>query len=474
MGAASLLRSRHGLLLCLLQLVFIVLYGTLVIYHPDADEAAGTYSGTETAHDAAPHARTYPMFQDVHIMIFIGFGFLMTFLKRYGLSSVSLNFLIAALVLEWAILVNGFFHLHHGLIEVDIISLLSADFTAAAVLISFGVVLGKTSPSQLIVMALFEVPVFVINEVIGRKYLIVSDMGDSMFVHAFGAYFGLAVSFVLYRKDSNSSNAGSNSVSDLFSMIGTLFLWCFWPSFNSALAVSDDQHRGIINTYLSLAASCVVSFAVSALMSKEGKTTMEHVQNATLAGGVAIGTAADMVVRPYGALLVGSIAGAISVLGYEVFTPALAKHCRLHDTCGVHNLHGLPGVLAGMVGAIMAAIASVDQYNASLYTIFPARAPAANTTDWSLATERLGVPAPLGPARSAAAQGGLQMVALVITLVMAVVGGLLTGLVMKLKLWDQLEADDLYSDKRFFVVHDEHAHEATNGHGGDQERDTRM
>ena len=49
----------------------------------------------------------------------------------------------------------------------------------------------------------------------------VADMGDSMFVHAFGAYFGLAVSFVLYRPDSSdSANSGSSAVSDLFSMIG--------------------------------------------------------------------------------------------------------------------------------------------------------------------------------------------------------------------------------------------------------------
>jgi hypothetical protein len=26
----------------------------------------------------------YSMFQDIHVMIFVGFGFLMTFLKRYG------------------------------------------------------------------------------------------------------------------------------------------------------------------------------------------------------------------------------------------------------------------------------------------------------------------------------------------------------------------------------------------------------
>ena len=44
---------------------------------------------------------------DVHSMMFVGFGFLMTFLKRYGFSSISFNFLIAAYVLEWALLVRG-------------------------------------------------------------------------------------------------------------------------------------------------------------------------------------------------------------------------------------------------------------------------------------------------------------------------------------------------------------------------------
>lgn len=43
-------------------------------------------------------------------MIFIGFGFLMTFLKRYGYSAVGLNFLIAAITLQWATLCQGFFH----------------------------------------------------------------------------------------------------------------------------------------------------------------------------------------------------------------------------------------------------------------------------------------------------------------------------------------------------------------------------
>ena len=49
--------------------------------------------------------------------------------------------------------------------------MLGADFAAATVLISFGVLIGKTSPLQLIVMALIEIVLFFGNEIIGRKYL---------------------------------------------------------------------------------------------------------------------------------------------------------------------------------------------------------------------------------------------------------------------------------------------------------------
>lgn len=49
-------------------------------------------------------------FQDVHVMIFVGFGFLMTFLKRYGFGAVGFNFIIAAFGLQWALLMQGWFH----------------------------------------------------------------------------------------------------------------------------------------------------------------------------------------------------------------------------------------------------------------------------------------------------------------------------------------------------------------------------
>jgi hypothetical protein len=41
------------------------------------------------------------------------------------------------------------------------------------------------------------------------------------------------------------------------------------------------------------------------------------------------------------------------------------------DTCGVHNLHGMPAVASALFSAIFAYFATKDAYGDSLYTIFP-------------------------------------------------------------------------------------------------------
>lgn len=53
------------------------------------------------------------VFQDVHVMIFIGFGFLMTFLRRYGFSSVGFNFLLSAATLQWGLVTEGLINKGH-------------------------------------------------------------------------------------------------------------------------------------------------------------------------------------------------------------------------------------------------------------------------------------------------------------------------------------------------------------------------
>ena len=41
-------------------------------------------------------------------------------------------------------------------------------------------------------------------------------------------------------------------------------------------------------------------------------------QNACLSGGVAAGAIADLMLQPYGSVIIGSVAGILSTVGYQV------------------------------------------------------------------------------------------------------------------------------------------------------------
>lgn len=125
-------------------------------------------------------------------MIFIRFGVLILFLKKYACSSLTYTMLLSVIVIQWHILVNGYFNnVFDGdwkKIELSITNFILADFAAASVLISFGAILGQvTKPAQLIIISLCDVIFYSINEEVG-KVLHISDIGGSMIIHAFGAY----------------------------------------------------------------------------------------------------------------------------------------------------------------------------------------------------------------------------------------------------------------------------------------------
>lgn len=50
-------------------------------------------------------------FEDVHLMVFVGYGFLFIFLKRYGFSGLGFNFIIGTVAIQWSIVTEGFFKL---------------------------------------------------------------------------------------------------------------------------------------------------------------------------------------------------------------------------------------------------------------------------------------------------------------------------------------------------------------------------
>ncbi|XP_047217837.1 ammonium transporter Rh type B [Girardinichthys multiradiatus] len=445
----------------ILEIILIILFGVLVEYDHDTDAKLFNKDMTDskanehhghaagTSHNISSHNAEYendfyyryPSFQDVHVMIFIGFGFLMTFLQRYGFSSVGFNFLIAAFSLQWATLMQGFLHgLHDGKIAIGVESMINADFCTGSVLISFGAVLGKTSPLQLLIMAIFEVTLFSVNEFILLSLLGTRDAGGSMTIHTFGAYFGLMVTRILYRPNLDKSKHKNSSVyhSDMFAMIGTIYLWMFWPSFNSAITEhGDPQHRTAMNTYYSLAACTLSTYAMSALTAHDGKLDMVHIQNAALAGGVAAGTAGEMMLTPFGSMIVGFLAGIISVLGFKYLSPILEAKLKIQDTCGVHNLHGMPGILGAIVGAITASVVPKEVYGNGLKKVFPDVADGVRDTSY---------------------QGAMQAASIAVTLGIALFGGLLVGFILKLPMLGAPRDNACFEDNIYWEVPGEEHH----------------
>jgi len=116
--------------------------------------------------------------------------------------------LLAMFAIQWNVLVEGYIELlhehgsavgiyNHQLHHLDVTTLIKADFCAASVLISMGGVLGKLTHSQMLFMAFFEVIFYSINQYIVFVQFLAIDMGGSIVIHMFGAYFGLAVSYVV-------------------------------------------------------------------------------------------------------------------------------------------------------------------------------------------------------------------------------------------------------------------------------------
>uniref|UniRef100_A0A8C5DWH9 Ammonium transporter AmtB-like domain-containing protein n=1 Tax=Gouania willdenowi TaxID=441366 RepID=A0A8C5DWH9_GOUWI len=420
------------------QTAMIILFGVFIRYNEESDTHWVEYRKENNLSDIQNDFYfRYPSFQDVHVMIFVGFGFLMTFLQRYSFGAVGFNFLIAAFGLQWALLMQGWFHsldYTDGKIKIGVENLINADFCVAGCLIAYGAVLGKVSPVQLLVLTLFGITLFAVEEYIILDLIHAKDAGGSMVIHTFGGYYGLSISWMLYRPNLDQSNRLQSSVyhSDVFAMIGTLFLWMFWPSFNSAITDhGDGQHRAAINTYLALASTVLTTVAVSSLFQKHGKLDMVHIQNSTLAGGVAVGTAAEFMLMPYGSLIVGFCCGIISTLGYIFLTPFMEKYLKIQDTCGIHNLHAMPGVIGGIVGAITAAAATESVYGAEgLRNTFDFEGEFAD--------------------RSTSKQGGHQAAGLCVAICFGVGGGILVGFILRLPIWGDPADDNCFNDEPYW------------------------
>jgi ammonium transporter Rh len=312
----------------------------------------------------------------IHIMamLLIGFGFLMVFVKKYGRSALTATFLLVSISLPLYFLIHtsALFHEHGTEIE----ELILAEFAAASLLIAAGAVLGRLKMFQYIILGLIFVPFYMLNEWViienglGLIKDGVADTGGSIVIHAYGALFGLAVAMSMTTKKELEKPIEADATSDRYSILGSMVLWVFWPSFCAALVPLEAIPHTVVNVFLALCGSTLITYIVS--ISIRGKINIADIANAALAGGVAIGSTCDHATH-IEALVIGLLAGAISTIGFAIIQGKQKKLMKIVDTCGVTNLHGLPGLLGGFAAMVVVnGLNTADQLSAIFITIVSA------------------------------------------------------------------------------------------------------
>jgi ammonium transporter Rh len=316
--------------------------------------------GNATELDHVIEVQKYNRAIHIMAMLLAGFGFLMVFVKKYGRSAVTATYLLVSVALPLYILKDSLGIMGGSGTEID--SLILAEFAAASLLICAGAPLGRLKMGQYMLLALLFIPCYALNEwiILDHGFGLIApgsfvDTGGSVVIHAFGAIFGLGVIMTMTSKEEFDISIESDVTSDRFSLLGSMILWLFWPSFCAALVPPELIPHTAINVILALSGATIATYFACIFL--RGKIDAADIANASLAGGVAIGSTCDLASFPQ-AFFVGIIAGALSTFGFAILQSKIEKVLKGIDTCGVMNLHGMPGLFGGF-----AAIFIVDGIN---------------------------------------------------------------------------------------------------------------
>jgi len=165
-------------------------------------------------------------------------------------------------------------------------------------------------------------------------------------VHAVGGWIGLAAVLLLgprmnrYRKDGAISAHPPSSIP--FLALGAWVLTVGWFGFNVMSAQTLDKISGLVavNSLMAMAGGTLVAVLM-------GRNDPGFAYNGPLAGLVAVCAGSDLM-HPYGALVVGGVAGLIFVTMFTL----TQNRWKIDDVLGVWPLHGLCGAWGGIAAGI--------------------------------------------------------------------------------------------------------------------------
>jgi Amt family ammonium transporter len=190
------------------------------------------------------------------------------------------------------------------------------------------------------------------------------DFAGSTLVHSVGGWAALIAVYLLGArigkfKDGKPQAIPGHNIP--LATAGVVILWLGWFGFNGGSVLSADPaltSLTLVTTCLAAAAGGVMAALFSTILYKNMDLTM--FLNGILGGLVGITAGADQM-SPTDAVLIGSIAGIIIVLGV-----ALIDKLKLDDPVGAIAVHLICGIWGTLAVGLFGALAGLDQFISQL------------------------------------------------------------------------------------------------------------
>ena len=375
----------------------------------------------------------YGLFRDINIMAFVGFGMLHTLTQGNTWTSIAFDILSIVLSFQISLFFNLIFEnafkesWNNGVLNFD--TFIKAIFNSCAILVSLGAVHGKISHIQYLVLIISETILSSLNLKLCDVKLKIIDTGGGLYIHTFGALFGIAIYIVLFRSKKKRARLSAynranitNYLSNITCFVGALFILNYLPSFNSGLALSDDgRYRAAINTYFSIIGSIVMSFIITGFI-YNGKFIYEYILFGSFSGGIIISTCCSVCLDHWAALLIGMLCGLICIILFK-YLNELFLELGYYDIYNIIIVHGIPGILGAFISSMF--ISDLDHRVDNYYNIL--------LKDME---------------RTNRAQAGIQIAAIFITCAISFVGGITVGFLIKVSRCGKIK--EYFDDNEFF------------------------
>ena len=375
----------------------------------------------------------YGLFRDINIMAFVGFGMLHTLTQGNTWTSIAFDILSIVLSFQISLFFNLIFEnafkesWNNGVLNFD--TFIKAIFNSCAILVSLGAVHGKISHIQYLVLIISETILSSLNLKLCDVKLKIIDTGGGLYIHTFGALFGIAIYIVLFRSKKKRARLSAynranitNYLSNITCFVGVLFILNYLPSFNSGLALSDDgRYRAAINTYFSIIGSIVMSFIITGFI-YNGKFIYEYILFGSFSGGIIISTCCSVCLDHWAALLIGMLCGLICIILFKYLNEVFLE-LGYYDIYNIIIVHGIPGILGAFISSMF--ISDLDHRVDNYYNIL--------LKDME---------------RTNRAQAGIQIAAIFITCAISFVGGITVGFLIKVSRCGKIK--EYFDDNEFF------------------------